>query len=158
MLEALRLDLKFAARSLGKRPEFALLGLLTLALGIGVVTSVFSVVNGVLLRPLAYSNPERIVILWHDLGNGAQSLPALHPKDLFDYRERSELFEEWTLATGNELILGGEDDPELVDVGRRSRSRGEISSRLLGRGDGEAPPGAMSASGTSSSWEKWRSR
>jgi len=116
-LEALRLDLKFAARSLGKRPGFALLALLTLGLGIGAVTSVFSVVNGVLLRPLAYANPERIVILWHDLGNGAQSLPALHPKDLWDYRERSELFEEWTLATGNELILGGEEDPELVDVG-----------------------------------------
>ncbi len=117
MLEAIQLDLKFAARALGKRPGFALLGLLTLALGIGAVTSVFSVVNGVLLRPLAYSSPERIVILWHDLGNGAQSLPALHPKDLWDYRERSELFEEWTLATGNELILGGEEDPELVDVG-----------------------------------------
>ncbi|HEY7819580.1 MAG TPA: ADOP family duplicated permease, partial [Vicinamibacteria bacterium] len=117
MFEALLLDLKFAARSLGKRPGFAVLSLLTLALGIGAVTSVFSVVNGVLLRPLAYANPERIVILWHDLGNGAQSLPALHPKDLWDYRERSELFEEWTLATGNELILGGEEDPELVDVG-----------------------------------------
>ena len=117
MLEALRLDLTFAIRSLGKRPGFALLGLLTLGLGIGAVTAVFSVVNGVLLRPLAYSNPERIVILWHDLGNGAQSLPALHPRDLFDYRERSELFEEWTLATGNELILGGAENPELVDVG-----------------------------------------
>jgi putative ABC transport system permease protein len=117
MLEALQLDLKFAARSLGKRPGFALLGLLTLGLGIGAVTSVFSVVNGVLLRPLAYPSPERIVILWHDLGNGAQSLPALHPKDLYDYRERSELFEEWTLATGRELILGGEENPELVDVG-----------------------------------------
>jgi len=117
MLEALRLDLKFASRSLGKRPGFALLGVLTLGLGIGAVTSVFSVVNGVLLRPLAYASPERIVILWHDLGNGAQSLPALHPKDLWDYRERSELFGEWTLATGNELILGDDEDPELVDVG-----------------------------------------
>jgi putative ABC transport system permease protein len=117
MFEALRLDLKLAARSIGKRPGFALLAILTLGLGIGAVTSVFSVVNGVLLRPLAYSNPERIVVLWHDLGNGAQSLPALHPKDLWDYRERSELFEEWTLATGNELILGDDEDPELVDVG-----------------------------------------
>ncbi len=117
MFEALQLDLRFAVRSLAKRPGFALLGVLTLGLGIGAVTSVFSVVNGVLLRPLAYTSPERIVILWHDLGNGAQSLPALHPKDLWDYRERSELFEEWTLATGNELVLGGEEDPELVDVG-----------------------------------------
>ena len=117
MFEALQLDLKLAVRSLGKRPAFALLAIATLGLGIGAVTSVFSVVNGVLLRPLAYRSPERIVILWHDLGNGAQSLPALHPKDLWDYRQRSELFEEWTLATGNELILGDDEDPELVDVG-----------------------------------------
>ncbi len=117
MFEALQLDLKLAVRSLGKRPAFAILAIATLGLGIGAVTSVFSVVNGVLLRPLAYRSPERIVILWHDLGNGAQSLPALHPKDLWDYRQRSELFEEWTLATGNELILGDDEDPELVDVG-----------------------------------------
>jgi putative ABC transport system permease protein len=117
MLESTFVDLRHGARSLAKRPGFALLALTTLGLGIGAVTSVFSVVNGVLLRPLSYASPDRIVILWHDLGNGAQSLPALHPKDLWDYRARSELFEEWTLATGNEGILGGDQNPELVDVG-----------------------------------------
>jgi putative ABC transport system permease protein len=116
-MESLWLDLKLAIRSLRKRRDYTLLALLTLAFGIGAVTAVFSVLNGVLLRPLPYSASDRIVILWHDLGNGAQSLPALHPLDYFDYRERSERFEDWTLATGRELILSGDAEPELVDVG-----------------------------------------
>jgi putative ABC transport system permease protein len=116
-MESLWLDLKLAMRSLRKRRDYALLALLTLAFGIGAVTAVFSVLNGVLLRPLPYSASDRMVILWHDLGNGAQSLPALHPLDYFDYRERSERFEDWTLATGQEWILSGDAEPELVDVG-----------------------------------------
>jgi hypothetical protein len=64
MLESLFLDLRQGARSLAKRPAFALLAVATLGLGIGAVTSVFSVVNGVLLRPLSYASPDRIVILW----------------------------------------------------------------------------------------------
>jgi putative ABC transport system permease protein len=92
--------------------------MLTLAMGIGAVTAVYSVVRGVLLSPLPYADSERIVILWHDLGNGAQSLPALHPLDFFDYRDRAELFEDWTLASGDERILGEDVDPELVDAGR----------------------------------------
>jgi predicted permease len=116
-MESLWLDVKLALRSLGKRRDYALLALLTLAFGIGAVTAVFSVLNGVLLRPLPYRGSDRIVIVWHDLGNGAQSLPALHPLDYFDYRERSERFEDWTLATGREWILAGDAEPELVDVG-----------------------------------------
>jgi hypothetical protein len=64
MLESLFLDMRQGARSLAKRPAFALLAVATLGLGIGAVTSVFSVVNGVLLRPLSYASPDRIVILW----------------------------------------------------------------------------------------------
>jgi putative ABC transport system permease protein len=116
-MEPFFLDGKLALRALGKRWSFALLGMLTLAMGIGAVTAVFSVVKGVLLSPLPYEDSERIVILWHDLGNGAQSLPALNPLDLFDYRERAELFDDWTLATGFERILGADEEPELVDVG-----------------------------------------
>ena len=116
-MELLLTDIKYAWRSLRNRWTLALLALATLAMGIGATTAVFSVVNGVLLEPLPYRGGERIVIIWHDLGNGAQSLPALNELDYLDYRERSELFEEWTIATGREWILGDEDAPELVDVG-----------------------------------------
>lgn len=110
-------DLRFVFRSLGKRPGFTAVAVTTLAIGIGANTAIFSVVNGVLLRPLPYAHSERLGILWEELGDGAQNLPALHPLDIRAYRERGKLFETFTLATGAELILGGEEDPELVDVG-----------------------------------------
>ena len=77
-----------------------------------------SVVNGVLLEELPYRDGERIVIIWHEMGNGAQKLPVLNELDYFDYRDRAELFDEWTIATGRQWILGDEQAPELVDVGR----------------------------------------
>jgi len=110
-------DLRFVFRSLGKRPAFTAVAVITLAIGIGANTAIFSVVNGVLLRPLPYAHSDRLGILWEELGDGAQNLPALHPLDIRAYRERSKLFETFTLATGAELILGGADDAELVDVG-----------------------------------------
>ncbi len=117
MRDKVWMDLSFAARALLRRPAFTLVAVTTLAVGIGANTAIFSVVDGVLLRPLPYPDSERIGILWHQLGHGAQNLPALHPLDLRDYRDRSELFDRFTMATGREWILGGQDDPELVDVG-----------------------------------------
>ncbi|MEQ9398878.1 MAG: ABC transporter permease [Longimicrobiales bacterium] len=110
-------DLAFAARALRRRPGFAVVAVLTLAVGIGANTAIFSVVNGVLFRPLPYPDSERIGILWHEFGDGAQNLPAVHALDIRDYRDRSELFETFTMATGQEWILGEEADPEVVDVG-----------------------------------------
>ena len=117
MLEGLLRDLRITVRSLARRPGFSLVPVTVLALGIGATTTVVSVADTILLRPLPYEDSERIGIVWHDLGNGAQSLPALNPLDLYDYREWSEAFEAFTLAVGDEEILGGADDAELVDVG-----------------------------------------
>jgi putative ABC transport system permease protein len=76
------MDLKFAFRSLRKNPGFTLLAVLVMALGIGANTAVFSVVNAVLLKPLAYSNPDRIVTLsslWRKSGShGPVSAPDFH--------------------------------------------------------------------------------
>jgi predicted permease len=110
-------DLGFALRALRRRPGFAAVAVLTLAVGIGANVGIFSVVHGVLLRPLPYLDADRIGILWHEFGDGAQNLPAVHPLDVRDYRDRGELFETFTMASGREWILGEEDDPEVVDVG-----------------------------------------
>jgi len=114
-------DLRLAARSLLRRKEFLAVAVLTLALGVGANGTIYSVVDGVLLQPLPYQSPDRLALLWHEFGDGAQNLPALHPADLRDYAARSRLFEEFAIATGGERILGGQQaEPELVDVGQVS--------------------------------------
>src|SRR6202167_2090100 len=88
---AYHMDLKFALRSLRKNPGFTLLAVMIMALGIGANTAVFSVVNAVLLRPLAYRNPDRIVTLsslWMKSGgHGRVSAPDFH-----DWHDQSTAF------------------------------------------------------------------
>ena len=61
------------------------LAVATLAIGIGASTALYTVVNGVLVRPLPYRDADRLAILWHEFGEGAQDLPAIHPIDFRDY-------------------------------------------------------------------------
>ena len=109
-------DFRFAFRSLARRKGLLALAITTLALGVGASTALFSMVNGVLLRPLPYRSPERLAILWHVFGHGAQDLPAMHPLDYRDYRDRSKTLEDLTIATGQQLILGGDAHPQIVQV------------------------------------------
>src|SRR5262245_15475526 len=115
-------DLRFAWRSLRRSPGFAVLATLTLALGIGATTTIFTVVNGVLLRPLSYAAPERLANLWVDFGVGAQSLPAMSPGDFKDYQARSRSFEVLAAGSGGQVVaasgaVGGEGvETERVDV------------------------------------------
>ena len=110
-------DLRFALRSLLRRRGLLLVAVATLAIGVGASTSLFSMVNGVLLQPLPYRDADRLAVLWHVFGHGAQDLPALHPLDYRDYRDRSKTLEELTIATGSQGILGAEPNPEIVQVG-----------------------------------------
>ena len=108
-------DIRYGIRSLARHPGFTAVALLTLALGIGANTAIFSVVNAVLLRPLPYADPERIVWLWDtipQLPTAPTSLP-----EFLDWKQQNRSFEHLAaFQTGNMFIDSG-DGTEDVPVG-----------------------------------------
>ena len=107
--------MRFALRTLRNNPGFALTTIITLALGIGVTTAIFSVVNAVLLRPLPYADPERLIILWSDMrARNVLNFP-LAPGDFPDIRAQATLLEDFAgLATGRQTIINDNAAPEQV--------------------------------------------
>src|SRR5881396_85043 len=106
-------DLKFAFRQLLKNPGFTAVAVLTLALGIGANTAVFSVINATLLRPFPYENPERLVILQErNAGGGLQDASYLN---FADWRSQSALFESMAAERGGESFnFSGAGEPERL--------------------------------------------
>jgi len=117
-MESLLQDLRFGARMLLRNPGFTLIAVITLALGIGANTALFSVVNGVLLRPLAYRDPDRLVWLSHKAAKPNQNA-AISPPTFVDYRNQCQSFENLTaLMYGTAFNLTGDGEPERLQ-GRR---------------------------------------
>ena len=109
-------DFRLALRSLLKQPRFTLVASLTLALGIGAVTAIFSVVNGVLLQPLPYPNPSRLVNVWSSAPGLGYDQFAVSP-DLFKfYKDQSTSFENMALSQGRSANLSLPSGPEVVDT------------------------------------------
>ncbi|MGH9938298.1 MAG: ABC transporter permease [Blastocatellia bacterium] len=105
-------DLKFAIRQLLKNPGFTAVAVLTLALGIGATTAMFSVVNGVLLRPLPYGDEARVVVLWqNNLKNGVER-EETSPADFFDWRDRAQTLDIVSAAQPSAFDLSGSGEPE----------------------------------------------
>jgi putative ABC transport system permease protein len=104
-------DLKYSIRTLGKSPGFTLVAILTLALGIGANTAIFSVVNAVLLRPLPFQNPARLVWSWGNCPLCDRG--AVSPADLLVYRAENHSFAHYgAMAVGDSLFnLTGGDKP-----------------------------------------------
>jgi hypothetical protein len=96
-METLWQDLRYATRTLIKRPLFTLLVIVTLALGVGANTAIFSVVNAVILKPLPFKDPDRLVHLWENTKRGVRyrrgqdsGFIYARPGSLTDWRERSQ--------------------------------------------------------------------
>jgi predicted permease len=116
IMDDLLQDLRYAARQLAHRPGFAAVLVLTLALGIGANTAVFSVVDGVLLRPLPYPEPDRLTVVWTQFPpQHLMEFPASWP-EYTDYRTQSRSFSELAAWMRAQRTVTGGDDPERLDV------------------------------------------
>jgi putative ABC transport system permease protein len=109
-------DLRFGARALLKKPVFTLIVVLTLALGVGANTAIFSVFNGIVLKPLPYKDPDRLVYAWKSEKRGMRYQVGYHsdfgnvsPGAFHDWRERSRSFEQMTAYRANSTILNSGD-------------------------------------------------
>jgi predicted permease len=121
-MEALRQEIRHGLRTIFRNPSFSIIAIFALALGIGVNSAVFSVVNGVLLRPLAYRDAGQLVRIWEKWGGfdqGSVSYPNFK-----DWRERNQSFEKIGAYRWTGFNLTGTDEPERL-TGR------QVSSELL---------------------------
>jgi predicted permease len=137
-------DVRFAFRILTKRPGFMVIAVLTLALGIGANTAIFTVVHSVLLQQLPFPNADRLAIVWSIYGNEGRA-PASGP-ELATIREQSRLFDDLGGIWAQSGALTGEGEPEQVKVGMMTANFFRIlgTNPRLGRifVPGEEGPGA----------------
>jgi predicted permease len=116
-MEIVLSDVRYAIRTLLKSPGFAIVSIIVLALGIGANTAMFSVVNAVLLRPLPFADPGRLVQIWHV--PPPKSFPgmtqfAVAPANYLDWRSQNHVFEQMAIYTGAEYNLTGKGQPLSV--------------------------------------------
>ncbi len=123
-MQRLLQDLRYGARILLKKPGFTLIALITLALGVGANTAMFSVVNAVLLRPLPYEHPERLVALWENNPSLQIRLDLLpvSAANFADWRDQGRSFESIAALTSASFNLTGIDRPERIGGARVSAS------------------------------------
>src|SRR5215212_7561670 len=115
-------DMRYGFRMLLKRPGFTVVAVLALALGIGANTAIFSVVNAVLLRPLPFAEPERLVMVWGSAPQlGYDLLPATAPETV-DWREQNQVFEHVAAFKSWAWTMAGTDGPEQLWGARVSAS------------------------------------
>jgi putative ABC transport system permease protein len=139
-------DLRFAFRSLRKSPGFTLVSILTLALGIGANTAVFSMIRGVLLRPLPYADGERLVYLRQPAPLAGVQNAQFSVLELADYRQRSRALHSVVEYHSMPFILLGRGEPRRVQTGVVSANYFDVLGvkPFLGRGfrTGEDESGA----------------
>ena len=109
-------DVRCAARVLWKQPAFAAVAALTLALGIGANSAIFSVVYAVLLKPLPFHQPERLVAVWHSAPGLNIALLEHGTATYFTYRESSRAFEDIALWDTEEVSITGRGEPERAQA------------------------------------------
>jgi putative ABC transport system permease protein len=116
MLGTLKQNLNFSVRTLAKNPGFTVTAVLTLALGIGAATAIFSVVYATLFEPLPYPKSEQLMMVWSRYGSGEKNVVS--PGDFLDWKTRSKSFREMQAFGGaGSFNLATKDRPEQVEGG-----------------------------------------
>ena len=103
--------LRYALRQLRKSPGFTITAVLTLALGIGANTAIFTVVYSTLLAPMPYPKPDQLVMVWSKIQDGRNSIAA---QDFVDWKNRNTVFQDINAFTGGSFNLATKDQPEYV--------------------------------------------
>src|SRR5215207_558982 len=116
-MDSLIKDIRFGIRSLLKRPGFTVIALIALALGIGANTAIFSLVNAVVLQPLPYQDPDRLVWAWGNFRN-IGSRGSVSPVDYLDYRSQNKTFEIFAASGTMPLFvnISGSGEPERLSA------------------------------------------
>ncbi|MCI0486765.1 MAG: ABC transporter permease [Blastocatellia bacterium] len=114
-MNALWQDLRYGARMLLKKPGFTLIAVITLALGIGANTTIFTVVNALLLRPLPYPEAERLAIVATTMRREQAEVRSTSYPDFVDWRDQNTLFEQIAARSSNSFSLLGAGEPERVN-------------------------------------------
>jgi predicted permease len=115
-LASLVQDLRYAARTLGRQPGFAIVVILTLAFGIGINTATFSIINAALIRPLGFSEPERLVALQSQVSG----FGGFSPPDFVDVQREQQSFEDVAAYGNQSMELSGAGSPVRLDAARVS--------------------------------------
>jgi hypothetical protein len=130
-MDTLGQDIRYALRALAQQRAFAIVAVLTIALGVGANTAIFSVVNAMLLQPLPYPAAERLVLVWTTTGSGQSA--AAWPEYL-DWRAQSRSFEEMAVARQQSVTLVGDAEPERVTGAFVSSTLFDVVGRPPGAG------------------------
>src|SRR6476620_11648740 len=118
-MDTLIKDIRYGLRGLWKRPGFTVIALITLALGIGANTAIFSLINGVLIRPLPFREPDRLVWSWGNIRNGGNRA-SVSPLDYLDYRHENQTFEQFAAMISVPIsanLTGGGEPERLAAAG-----------------------------------------
>ena len=110
------MDLRYALRIFARNPAFTMLAVCALTLGIGANTAIFTVVDAVLLRPLGFREPERLVMVWEHQKQRGRQFNVVAPANYLDWKNETKSFESWSLLQGMTMNLTGQGEPEELPV------------------------------------------
>jgi putative ABC transport system permease protein len=116
MMGSMVSDIRFALRALGRRPVFALTAVLTIAIGIGANAAIFTVVNGFMVKPLPYEDPDELLALYAGNPSLGWSGFDVSPPDAWDWRARASTIDDLTLFNDDAQNLTGGNAPELLST------------------------------------------